>query len=60
MKRKNKRKPYWKMNRKELTEATKEFEEEFVIEKCTSRSPKMRARWEKAKRVSRTCGNLEE
>ncbi|HEY3323716.1 MAG TPA: hypothetical protein VGP72_24900 [Planctomycetota bacterium] len=45
-----KKKPYWEMTTAELAEATKEFDEEFVIDKCRPLSPEMRKRWEKAKR----------
>jgi hypothetical protein len=38
------------MNTQELAEATAEFDEEFVIDKCTPLTPKMRAQWEAAKR----------
>jgi cell envelope opacity-associated protein A len=50
MNQKIKQKPYWEMNTQELAEATKEFDEEFVIDKCKPLSPEMRARWERAKR----------
>jgi hypothetical protein len=53
MKRKAMKKPYWKMNSEELAHATKEFDEELVIEKCMPLSPRMRIRWKKAKRNSR-------
>jgi hypothetical protein len=43
-------KPYWEMNTQELREATKEFDEEFVIDKCTPLTPEMRARWEAVQR----------
>ena len=43
-------KTYWEMNTAELREATKEFDEEFVILKSKPLSPEMRARWEKARR----------
>jgi hypothetical protein len=38
------------MTTRELAEATKEFDEEFVIDKCKPLSRKMRERWEHAKR----------
>jgi hypothetical protein len=57
MKKKNGTKRYWEMNSKELAEATKEFDQEFVIEKSTPLTPAMRARWEKAKRKSAKSRN---
>ena len=42
-------KPYWEMTTEELAEATKEFDEEFVIDKCTPLTPEMQEKWEKAK-----------
>jgi len=57
MKKKNGAKKYWEMNSKELAEATKEFDQEFVIDKCTPLTPAMRARWEKAKRKSAKSRN---
>lgn len=50
MTKKSLEKPYWEMNTEELREATKEFDEEFVMDKFTPLTPEMRARWEKAKR----------
>jgi flagellin-specific chaperone FliS len=50
MTKKQAKKPYWEMNTQELAEATAEFDEEFVIDKCVPLTPEMRARWEKAKR----------
>lgn len=50
MNQKAKQKPYWEMTTRELSEATKEFDEEFVIDKCKPLSPEMRERWERAKR----------
>ena len=47
-------KPYWEMNTAELQEATKEFDEEFVILKSKPLSPEMRAKWEKARRKKPT------
>ena len=43
-------KPYWQMNTAELQEATKEFDEEFVILKSKPLSPEMQAKWDKARR----------
>jgi hypothetical protein len=45
--------PYWEMNTRELAAATAEFDEEFVIDKCTPLTPEMKARWEAAKRKGR-------
>ena len=50
MKNKHPKKPYWEMNTQELAEATAEFDEEFVIDKCGPLTPEMRAQWEAAKR----------
>jgi hypothetical protein len=50
MTRKRMPKPYWEMNTKELAEATAQFDEAFVIDKCTPLTPEMRAQWEAAKR----------
>jgi hypothetical protein len=44
------KKPYWEMNAEELAKATAEFDEEFVIDRCTRPPPEMQARWEAAKR----------
>jgi len=41
---------YARMTTEELREATKEFDEEFVIDKSKPLTPEMRARWEKARR----------
>ncbi len=48
MNKKGRQKRYWEMNAKELSEATAEFEQEFVIDKCTSLTKEMRERWKKA------------
>ncbi len=50
MTKKRPEKPYWEMTTKELAEATAEFDEEFVADKCTPLTPEMRAHWEAAKR----------
>jgi len=50
MRQKTRQKPYWEMTTRELAEATKEFDEELVIDKCKPLSPEMRERWEHAKR----------
>ncbi len=49
MSKKSNTKPYWEMTTAELREATKEFDEEFVFERTKPMSPKMKARWERAK-----------
>jgi uncharacterized protein (DUF4415 family) len=49
MSRKKKVKAYWEMTTEELGEATKQFDEEFVADKATPLTPKMKALWEKAK-----------
>jgi hypothetical protein len=46
-------KPYWEMTTQELAAATAEFDEEFVIDKCTPLTPEMKARWEATKRKGR-------
>jgi len=43
-------KPYWEMTRQELAEATKSFDEPFVIDQSRPLSPARREQW---KRVSR-------
>ncbi len=48
-------KPYWEMTTEELAEATKEFDEEFVIDKFGPPPPEARARWEAAKRKGETA-----
>jgi len=45
-----KRKPYWEMTPQELAEATKPFDEPFVIDQSRPLSPARREQW---KRVSR-------
>lgn len=45
-----KHKPYWEMTTRELAEATKEFDTEFVADTFAPLSPEMRVRWERAKR----------
>ena len=49
MNRKKNTKPYWDMTTEELREATKEFDEEFVADRAKPMTPKMKARWERAK-----------
>ena len=43
-------KPYWQMTTRELAEATKEFDKPFVADTFGPPTPKMRERWERAKR----------
>ena len=50
MSKKSAQKPYWEMTTEELREATKEFDEDFVSDKCTPLTSEMRARWQAAKR----------
>jgi hypothetical protein len=45
-----KRKPYWEMNTEELAEATKQFDEPFVVDLSRPLTPAERAQWERAKR----------
>ena len=47
---KSKKKPYWEMTTRELSEATKEFDKPFAAEKFRPLSPEMRERWERARR----------
>jgi len=47
---KKSKKKYWEMTSAELTEATKEFDREFVADTFHPLSPENRARWERAKR----------
>src|ERR1700687_1435259 len=49
MSQKTNTKPFWEMNLEELREATKEFDEEFVIEKSRPLTPKERAQWERVR-----------
>jgi len=49
MTRKNAAKPHWEMTTKELREATKEFDEEFVADKAKPLTSQMHARWKRAK-----------
>jgi hypothetical protein len=57
MSRKKSTKPYWEMSAKELREATKEFDEEFVADKAQPLTPAMRRRWERAKAKGSSAGN---
>jgi hypothetical protein len=45
-----KSKPYWKMNPKELAEATKSFDEPFVVDQSRPLNPAERERWSGATR----------
>jgi hypothetical protein len=42
-------KPYWEKTAKELQEATKEFDEEFVADNAKPLTPSMETRWKRAK-----------
>ncbi len=50
-------KPYWEMTAKELAEATKEFDVEFVADQAKRLTPAMRARWARAKAKRREGKN---
>jgi hypothetical protein len=45
-----KSKPYWEMKPKELAEATKTFDEQFVIDDSRPLNPLERAQWNRARR----------
>jgi len=45
-----KHKPYWEMNAEELAEATKEFDEPFVIDKTRPLTPDEHRVWNRIKR----------
>ena len=47
-------KKYWEMTTDELAEATREFDREFVVDESRPLSPKMAARWRRAKRGTAT------
>ena len=49
MSRKKPVKPYWEMTTEELGETTKVFDEEFVADKAKPLTPRMQARWERAR-----------
>jgi hypothetical protein len=49
MSRKNAVKPYWEMTTEELRDATKEFDEELVADTATPLTPRLQARWERAR-----------
>ncbi|HEV3079587.1 MAG TPA: hypothetical protein VGY66_07400 [Gemmataceae bacterium] len=57
MSRKKSVKPYWEMTTKELTEATREFNEEFVADKARPLTPQMQLRWQRAKARTRRTEN---
>jgi hypothetical protein len=42
-----KKKPYWEMTTKELGDATKEFDQEFIADSFHPLSPEERARWDR-------------
>ena len=45
-----KRKPYWEMTPKELAEATKQFDDPFVIDRSRPLTPAEREQWKRIKR----------
>jgi hypothetical protein len=45
-----KRKPYWEMTSKELAEATKQFDDPFVIDRSRPLTPAEREQWKRIKR----------
>ncbi len=45
-----KRKPYWEMTSKELAEATKQFDEPFVVDQSRPLTPAEREQWKRLKR----------
>jgi len=45
-----KRKPYWEMTSKELAEATKQFDDPFVIDRSRPLTPAERKQWKRIKR----------
>ena len=50
MNRKKAQKPYWEMNLQELEEATKDLDQEFIIDKFREMTPAERRQWERARR----------
>jgi hypothetical protein len=48
-----KNKPYWEMTTAELREATREFDEEMVIDKSKPLTPEMRAWWKRFRRTAK-------
>lgn len=53
---KRKSKPYWEMTTEELREATKEFDQEMIIDKSKPLTPEMRAWWKRARAKLRAEG----
>ena len=45
-----KRKPYWKMTTRELAEATKHFDEPFVVDQSRPLTPAERDQWNRLRR----------
>ncbi len=45
-----KRKPYWEMTAKELAEATKQFDEPFVVDQARPLTAAEREQWNRARR----------
>lgn len=45
-------KPYWEMTTDELAEATKQFDEEFVIDQSRPLTPAEHVKWERLKRAT--------
>jgi hypothetical protein len=43
-------KPYWKMTTRELAEATKQFDEPFVVDQSRPLTPAERVQWNRLKR----------
>jgi hypothetical protein len=60
MGRKKGTKPYWEMTTDELREATKEFDEEFLVDKARTLTPQMRVRWQRAKNKKTTENGKDE
>lgn len=46
-------KPYWEMTTKELAEATKHFDREFVVDEFRPMTPEERAEWQRIQRKLR-------
>jgi hypothetical protein len=45
-----KKKPYWEMTSRELAEATKQFDEPFIVNKSRALTPAEREQWKRVKR----------
>jgi hypothetical protein len=45
-----KKKPYWEMTTSELTEATRQFDEPFVVDRSRPLTPEEKKEWKRAKR----------